>query len=81
MEESIVQCIDHLQTQLKKTKKKLKERKRREAHQHEAEWTAAPAPKRRAGPGSPWSACAIRMSPPCRWRRPSCASRRRPRDS
>jgi putative sigma-54 modulation protein len=47
MEESIVQCIDHLQTQLKKLKKKLKERKRREAHQHEAEWTEPPAPKGR----------------------------------
>jgi len=52
MEESIVQSIDHLQTQLKKMKKKLKERKRREAHQHEAEWTAPPTPKRRGGAGS-----------------------------
>jgi len=51
MEESIVQCVDHLQTQLKKLKKKLKEKKRREAHQHEAEWAEPPAARRRR-PGS-----------------------------
>ena len=49
MEESIVQCVDHLQTQLKKLKKKLKEKKRREAHHHEAEWAEPPAARRRGG--------------------------------
>ena len=49
MEDSIVQCVDHLQTQLKKLKKKLKEKKRREAHHHEAEWAEPPAKRRRGG--------------------------------
>lgn len=51
MEEVVLRCIDHLQTQLKKTKKKLKEKKRREAHR-DADWAAEPpAPKRRAPAG------------------------------
>jgi hypothetical protein len=50
MEEVVLRTIDHLQTQLKKTKKKLKEKKRREA-QRGAEWTEPPAPRRRAAAG------------------------------
>jgi putative sigma-54 modulation protein len=50
MEEVVLRTIDHLQTQLKKTKKKLKEKKRREA-QRGAEWIEPSTPRRRAAAG------------------------------